>query len=198
MARFVVSILLIASLALLFACGGGGSSVTPPVDNNDRGGNQNGDGTTPPDDGSDLSIVFVSATPQVGPSPLKVDFLAVIRGGIPPYNFYWDFTDDGAPDFISNASTVTTASSSFTYPFLESDAALGLTQSTFTARFWVTDSRMDTAGQNADPAIRISDPVTVVVTSGSSFKFNPVKTGVMNASLGTEAVEWKFDPTKAS
>ncbi len=197
MTRFVVSILLIASLAFMFACGGGGSTITPPVDNNDRGGNQDG-GTPAPDDGSDLSIVFVSATPQVGPSPLGVDFLAVIRGGVGPYNFYWDFTDDGAPDFITNGSTVTTASASFTYPFLESDDALGLTQSTFTARFWVTDSRVDTKTKKANPAIRISDPVTVVVTSGSSFKFNPVKTGVMNSALGVETIEWIFEPTKAN
>ncbi|MCD6118708.1 hypothetical protein J7K50_02605 [bacterium] len=198
MARVVIVFLVVASLAFVLACGGGSSPTVPGGDQSDVGktGTQ-GDPVTgdTPDDGSDLEIVFVSATPQVGPTPLKVDFLAVIRGGIPPYNFYWDFTDDSAPDIIANEQTVTTATSSFTYPFLEEDLFRGLTQSTFSARFWVTDSRIDENTLEPNPATRISGPVTVVVTSGSSFKFNAAKTGVTNAEYGSESVLWKVSPT---
>src|SRR3990172_8483673 len=198
----VLTIVLLVALVFLFACKGGGG--IPPAQNPDdgRSGTQDPPSQPQPDDGSTLEVVFVSATPQVGPTPLKVDFLAVVRGGTAPYNFYWDFTNDGAPDSITNNATVGTVSASYTYPFLMEDLAKGLTQSTFTARMWVTDSRFDEREQKADPATRISEPVTVVVTSGSSFKFDPAKTGILNYDPllnvgGPQNIPWKFDPTRA-
>ncbi len=199
MSRISIMLLLAALAAFLIACGGKGTGIPTGggQTGGDRTGNQQDPGTQQPADDSDLEVVFVSATPEVGPTPMKVDFLAVVRGGIPPYNFYWDFTNDGAADTIANQQTVTTAAATYTYPFLQSDAAAGLNQSTFTARFWVTDSRID-AQSKPNPAQRISDPVTIVVTSGSSFVFDPTRTGIVSQSLAQESISWKFNASDAN
>lgn len=199
MSRITMMLLLAALVTFLIACGGGkGPGLPPGGGGNDLlpGDQQNPPAEQPADD-SDLEIVFVSATPEAGPTPLKVDFLAVVRGGVAPYNFYWDFTNDGAADSIANQQTVTTAVASFTYPFLQSDAAAGLNQSTYTARFWVTDSRVDAQNKPA-PIQRLSDPVTITVTSGSTFVFDPVRTGIVSQNLGQESISWKFNAADAS
>ncbi|MEP0813153.1 MAG: hypothetical protein HRF49_00615 [bacterium] len=186
MTRLFSILMLVIATALLFACGGGKGAILP--DPGDRGGNQD---PVPeqPDDGSDLEIVFVARTPEVGPSPLKVDFLAVVRGGVQPYTFMWDFTNDGAPDIIQNNQKVTTATTSYTYPFLEVDGVNGLNQSTFSAVFTVIDSRMG-SGNKPNYAVRTSLPVQVVVTNGSSFRFDPAKSGVTNSELGSETLSF--------
>ena len=166
MARFRSLMLVMALIMFLAACGGGGSTILPPADNGgDRTGNQGTDENPPADDGSDLQILFVSATPQTGPAPLKVDFLAVVRGGVAPYKFQWDFTNDGAPDVIQNNVKVTTGTTSFTYPFLETDRAKGLNQSTFGCTLTVTDSRVK--------VVRTLRRKRFFQTSGSSFMRPP-------------------------
>lgn len=87
--------LLTALLALilglaLFACGGGGGGTTPP-----KGGQQGGGGTVP-QQSSPLSLRIVVDNAQ-GPARM-VNLSAVASGGVEPYTYQWDFTNDGTFD----------------------------------------------------------------------------------------------------
>ena len=42
---------------------------------------------------------FATANPTRGPAPLVVSFGGEATGGLSPYQFYWDFTSDGAFDY---------------------------------------------------------------------------------------------------
>lgn len=100
---FSVAILVALLLAFAASCGGGGGNPAPPP----------GGGSGPPDplapgtppqipDTSPISLL-ISATPSSGPAPLVVNLFVSATGGREPYEFAWDFENDGI--FDSSAQT---------------------------------------------------------------------------------------------
>lgn len=87
--RAVLWLVIGCMLMVLASCGGGNGETTPT-------------GTT------QLQIQLFQATPTSGSSPLRVTFTAVIKGGTAPYNYAFDFDNDGAVDQYLNAEYRTT------------------------------------------------------------------------------------------
>lgn len=129
-------------LLLATACGGGGDDNGLDID------------------AGPLSIALLRATPSTGTSPLRVTFTVNITGGVAPYYYAFDFTNDGAVDTFVNQTYDRTLSVQNDY-FLRASDAGG--NSTYECVLKVTDS-------SGDPAVE-SDPVTVVVQAGSGITF---------------------------
>ncbi|MCD6118710.1 PKD domain-containing protein [bacterium] len=102
----VAGILVIALLMFALSCGGGGSVSTIPGDGNTGGaGPSQDDGTGSPQDpqlpeGSPISLL-ISATPSSGAAPLEVNLFVSATGGREPYEYAWDFENDGIFDSTS-------------------------------------------------------------------------------------------------
>jgi hypothetical protein len=129
-------------MLLLAACGGGGSSD---------------DGN--PSDGP-LTVQLLRATPSTGSSPLRVTFTVNISGGVAPYYYSWDYTNDGSVDDHINQTFNRTLSVQNDYYIRASD--VGGT-SVYQCQLKVMDS-------SGDAAI-VPDPLTVTVLSGSGMTF---------------------------
>ena len=96
---FAIAVLMTALLALAFGCGGGGKTGTPGPGGGSGPSQSPGDTENPPQlpDTSPISLL-VSATPSSGPAPLIVNLFVSATGGREPYEFAWDFENDGIFD----------------------------------------------------------------------------------------------------
>ncbi|MBN2081515.1 hypothetical protein JW859_04820 [bacterium] len=124
---------------LLGACGGGNDGTTPDV-------------TTGP-----LTIQLLAVEPASGASPLRVTFTVNISGGLAPYYYAWDYTNDGSFDVYQNNEYRRTLSVQRDY-YLKSSDAGGVTQ--YEAVLRVTDS---------EGTIVNSDPVQINVLGSTGF-----------------------------
>ena len=124
---------------LLGACSGGGDDATPDVES------------------GPLTIQLLAIEPASGASPLRVTFTVNITGGVAPYYYAWDYTNDGSYDVYQNNEFRRTLSIQRDY-YLKSSDAGGVTQ--YEAVLRVTDSE----GTVVD-----SDPVQINVLGSTGF-----------------------------
>lgn len=138
--------LMALSLALA-SCGGGGTDTTTPS-------------------GGPLAIALFAAAPTQGASPFDSVLTVNITGGQAPFNYAFDFENDGAFDGYVNASFSRTVSRSNTYYYNSADAG-GV--STYNAVVRVTDGL---------GAVVTSAPVTLLVQGTQDFMVvnDPTKT----------------------
>jgi hypothetical protein len=115
-----------------------------------------GGGDTTPLPGEELALLLFAASPSTGPSPLNATLTAVVSGGNAPYDFAWDFENDGSFDAFTNDTFDTTVSRAHQYALRAADAG---GTSSYEAIVRVTD---------ASGAQLTSDVRNVIVTAGSS------------------------------
>jgi len=144
---------LISLLWLAGACSGGGSSTNDP-------------------EAGPLNIELLWAEPATGASPLRVVFTANITGGVAPYYYSWDFTNDGSVDTYINGEFKRTVSVANNYYFRASDPDVTV----YNAVLTVTDS--------VGTAVT-SDPVQVNVLGTQAIDVNPEQTGAWS-----DETEW--------
>lgn len=142
MKRTALVLGLIGLIWLLGACGGGGDA-------------------TPDAEVGPLAIQLLWAEPATGASPLRVTFTANVSGGLAPYYYAWDYTNDGSIDRYLNGEFRRTVSVMEDYFFRASDAG-GV--SVYEAVLTVTDS---------EGTVATSDPVTVNVLGTSGITLDP-------------------------
>ena len=145
---------------ILAACGGGGGGGTTPTPSQTGGAG----GTTGTTATTPLAVVFATANPVQGPGPLMVTFVANVKGGVKPYTFQWDFTNDGAPDVIQNGRNTTSSTTTYVYPYLQADRAAGNPNSQFDCKFTVIDS-------DTTPVTVSSNLIHITVTGQSTLSF---------------------------
>jgi len=104
-----------------------------------------------------LAIKLFWAEPATGASPLRVTFTVNITGGVAPYFYAWDYSNDGSFDDYRNAEFARTLSNFRDY-FLKASDAGGVTQ--YEAIVRVTDS---------EGTVVTSDPITINVLGSTGF-----------------------------
>jgi hypothetical protein len=141
-------------LVLAAACNGGGGGV---------GG---------PDPTEQLALQLFAVSPATGTAPLNASLTAVVSGGQAPYDYAWDFENDGSFDAFDNNKFDTTVSRSHQYNLRAVDAGGA---STYQALVRITDA----AG-----TVLTSDPRSVTATS-SAAPIPPVE-GFIEDELGNQ------------
>lgn len=141
-------------VALLAACsgGGGGGGTTTPVEQ--------------------LALQLFAISPAVGTSPLQASLTAVVSGGVAPYDYAWDFENDGSFDAFDNNKFDTTVSRLHQYNLRAADAG---GSSVYQGKVRITDA----AG-----TVITSDPQTVTVNA-SDTQIPPI-TGFIEDELGNQ------------
>ncbi len=158
MKRTALVLGLIGVILLLAACGGGNDG-------------------TPDAEVGPLAIELLWAEPATGSSPLRVTFTANVTGGLAPYYYAWDYTNDGSVDRYLNGEFRRTLSVAEDYYFRASDPG-GV--SSYEAVLTVTDS---------EGTIVTSDPVAINVLGSSGVTLDPAGTG----AISDEVVEEEID-----
>ncbi len=120
----------------------------------------------------DLLIELFWAEPATGASPLRVTFTANITGGVAPYYYSWDFTNDGSVDTYVNGEFRRTISVTNNYYYRASDPDVTI----YNAVLTVTDSTGDSV---------TSDPLQVNVLGSSGITLDANNTGAT-----TDNTEW--------
>ncbi len=100
--RYLIALLIVVGLVAFTLSCGGGTKPTNPGGNNGTP-SQNGDGTNPPLPVLSKISLLTSATPSSGTAPLEVNLFVSATGGREPYEYAWDFENDGI--FDSTAQT---------------------------------------------------------------------------------------------
>jgi len=140
--------------ALLAACSGGGGG----------GGDTTAVGA--------LKLELFAISPASGVAPLQTSLTAVVSGGVAPYDYAWDFENDGSFDAFDNNKFDTTRSRQHQYNLRAADAG---GSSVYTAKVRITDS---------EGTVLTSDPATVTVTDSTPIV--PVDSAFIEDDLGNQ------------
>ncbi len=100
---FSVAVLVAILLAFAVSCGGGGNPSAPSGGGSGPSQDNGGNNPDPQIPGASPISLLISATPSSGPAPLVVNLFVSATGGREPYEFAWDFENDGI--FDSSAQT---------------------------------------------------------------------------------------------